>query len=153
MRLLVPKNHAVSWHQLVWLKYSIPIYSFVLWIWMLCLNRLNTKDRLVRWRVISNLRCPLCTGAYESGEHLFSQCNYVAYVRSRIQESLLLYRGGLPWSRELQWMEHHLKNNFFSNQFRKLALGASFIEQQFPPTLPTGRKGKERDSKDRLVTG
>ena len=91
MRLLVPEEHTISWHQLVWFKHSIPRHSFVLW--MLCLNRLNTKDRLVKWGVISDPWCPLCTTAYESCEHLFFQCNYAAYVWSIIQESLLMYRG------------------------------------------------------------
>lgn len=64
------QGQKVYWYKLVWGKGYIPRYAMILWL--LCIRRLNTKDRLEKWRVrIIEEECVLCQAEKESIEHLF----------------------------------------------------------------------------------
>lgn len=54
VELLGSRSIEVSWAKLVWFKGHIPRYAFIMWL--LCRNRLTTKDRLLRIHRISKER-------------------------------------------------------------------------------------------------
>ncbi|KAL3509711.1 hypothetical protein ACH5RR_029112 [Cinchona calisaya] len=65
----------------VWFKYHVPRYAFVLWL--LCKKRLMTRDRLKAWGVQTDSLC-VCCMEEESMEHLFFECRCSARVWLRI---------------------------------------------------------------------
>ncbi|KAJ9561549.1 hypothetical protein OSB04_006709 [Centaurea solstitialis] len=63
----------VHWHKSVWFKGHIPKHSFCLWI--ACLNRLPTQDRIQNWKHDPpDMVCSLCGTCPDSHEHLFFDC-------------------------------------------------------------------------------
>ncbi|KAJ9561655.1 hypothetical protein OSB04_006815 [Centaurea solstitialis] len=77
------QHPAVPWYLSVWFKGHIPKHSFCLWV--ACLNRLPTQDRIYNWKQNPpDMRCGLCGCCLDSHDHLFFQCNYSSVVWTRI---------------------------------------------------------------------
>lgn len=75
----------VGWCMAVWQKDEIPRpqtpdpkCSFI--FWLVCKDRLRTRDRLKRWGVIEVSSCLLCGTAEESRDHLFFECCFVLNI-------------------------------------------------------------------------
>lgn len=66
------RNARVRWHQLVWQKDQIARYSFI--CWLVCKDRLRTKNKLYRWGVVEDDRCVLCGMNGEDRYHIFFMC-------------------------------------------------------------------------------
>jgi len=62
-----PIGSAVSWGWVVWEQWSLPKYSFILWLAVL--GKLRTRDRLVF--VLTDPNCMFCRQVEESYSHLF----------------------------------------------------------------------------------
>ena len=62
----------VPWYGLVWYKDAVPRCSFI--FWLVCKNRLRTRDRLRRWGLIQDSNCMFCGLEEESRNHLFFYC-------------------------------------------------------------------------------
>ena len=56
-------------HHLVCFEKYIPKHSFI--SWLLFKNRLSTKDKLVKWGIMTKIKCVLCYTGNESWNHLF----------------------------------------------------------------------------------
>lgn len=65
-----------SWHH-------NPRWSIIQW--MAILGRSNTKDRLLRWGMLMDDQCVLCSASVANHDHLFLQCPYSAQVWKSIQ--------------------------------------------------------------------
>ena len=68
----------VNWYELIWHQDNIPRCSMILWI--VCHDRLRTKDRLLKWCIIDNSTCVLCGFNEEKRNHLFFYCSFSAMV-------------------------------------------------------------------------
>ncbi|XP_039004076.1 uncharacterized protein LOC120131037 [Hibiscus syriacus] len=101
------RGEKVDWHRLVWFPSHVPKFSLI--AWMAILDRLPTKDRLVRFGVMAEPGCRLCMSGLESRNHLFWDCAY----SSAISNSLLLACGlqlhGSSWEDHLGWMINNWK--------------------------------------------
>ena len=64
----------VFWHKAVWISRAIPRHNFH--AWLVVLNRIPTRDRLINWGIQVDDRCLLCNSNQESRDHLFFTCNY-----------------------------------------------------------------------------
>ena len=64
---LIGSSAHVSWSKLVWHRTSLPKARFI--FWMAMLNKLKTKDHLMRIDVTPDDCCPLCCTACESIAH------------------------------------------------------------------------------------
>ncbi|XP_056698474.1 uncharacterized protein [Spinacia oleracea] len=73
---LAPVVCKVPWTNAVWDKLSIPKHRFISWLAML--ERLNTKDILVKMGITADMLCFLCGSAVENHKHLFFECHYSA---------------------------------------------------------------------------
>ena len=63
-------HEVVPWYSLVWFKGHIPKHSFCLWL--ACLKRLPTQDRLFLWKhEPPDMKCSLCLSCMDSHSHLF----------------------------------------------------------------------------------
>ncbi|XP_060972111.1 uncharacterized protein LOC133038082 [Cannabis sativa] len=72
--LLKPNHDKVAWSREVWARLNIPKHSVILWLAML--NRLKTKERLVKFGIQIESRCRLCNAHSENTQHLFFNCSF-----------------------------------------------------------------------------
>ncbi|XP_039063442.1 uncharacterized protein LOC120208171 [Hibiscus syriacus] len=68
----------VNWHKLIWFPAHIPKFSLISWI--VILDRLLTKDRLVRFGLAIDNVCGLCGLGIESRDHFFVECSFAKEV-------------------------------------------------------------------------
>ncbi|KAJ9561654.1 hypothetical protein OSB04_006814 [Centaurea solstitialis] len=81
---LVGHFDRVDWTKMVWFKGHIPKHAFCLWL--ACLWRLPTQDRMYSWKQDHHeLRCSLCNACMDSHSHLFFECSFASDVWSRIK--------------------------------------------------------------------
>ncbi|KAL4379553.1 hypothetical protein GQ457_02G032180 [Hibiscus cannabinus] len=59
----------VIWHRLIWYSLHVPRHSIILW--MTLLDRLPTKDRLLRMGIVVEETCLNCGVMHETRDHLF----------------------------------------------------------------------------------
>ncbi|KAJ9539210.1 hypothetical protein OSB04_031943 [Centaurea solstitialis] len=77
-------HNRVSWNGMVWYKDHIPKYSFCLWL--ACLRRLPTQDRLRSWKDDPPDRmCSLCGNCEDSHDHLFFACSFSAMIWRKVK--------------------------------------------------------------------
>ncbi|XP_060965502.1 uncharacterized protein LOC133034432 [Cannabis sativa] len=72
-KLLSPAATGLNWCKEVWARLNTPKHSVTLRLAML--NRLKTKDRLVKFGMQVNERCCLCDAQALTSQHLFFECN------------------------------------------------------------------------------
>uniref|UniRef100_A0A803NL60 Reverse transcriptase zinc-binding domain-containing protein n=1 Tax=Cannabis sativa TaxID=3483 RepID=A0A803NL60_CANSA len=65
----IPKLH---WCKEVWSRLNTPKHSLILWLVML--DKLKTKDRLLKMGIKLQETCNLCTECNETIQHLFFEC-------------------------------------------------------------------------------
>ncbi|XP_074265930.1 uncharacterized protein LOC141588384 [Silene latifolia] len=78
------------WLPLVWNRLSLPKDNFICWLFIQ--QRLQTKDRLLRFGVINDGLCYLCGMAPETHSHLFFYCSFSARCAGKIRQWL-----GVDW--------------------------------------------------------
>lgn len=90
----------VDWYRALWHKDAIPRCSFILWL--VCKDRLQTRDRLKRKGVIVDSGCVLCGATEETRDHLFCDCNFTKEVCHRaLKRNQQNYRCR-GWQQELE---------------------------------------------------
>uniref|UniRef100_A0A803QBL0 Reverse transcriptase zinc-binding domain-containing protein n=1 Tax=Cannabis sativa TaxID=3483 RepID=A0A803QBL0_CANSA len=83
---LCPTVSRVNWSNEVWNRLNTPKHSFV--FWLAIQNRLKTRDRLLRFQIITDPSCLLCSGNAETCEHLFFHCPFSSECLQRIKNWL-----------------------------------------------------------------
>ncbi|XP_077210015.1 uncharacterized protein LOC143845522 [Tasmannia lanceolata] len=112
----IREHHSkIAWASSVWFKGHIPKMSFTAWLGLHQI--LSTKDMLIFLGQNREIRCPLCSAASESIDHLFFQCSYSAWI-----------------SRSVLW-----RFNIRRKQKRKLMEEEEWMRTTFPGSnqLPT----------------
>ncbi|KAG2307466.1 hypothetical protein Bca52824_027214 [Brassica carinata] len=62
------------WTRVIWTPRSIPRQSFH--AWLVALNRIPTRDRLIGWGLQVPSVCLLCNSTDESRDHLYWDCTF-----------------------------------------------------------------------------
>ncbi|XP_039067051.1 uncharacterized protein LOC120212942 [Hibiscus syriacus] len=101
------KKEKVSWEHLIWFPLHIPRMSIV--AWMVFLNRLPTKDRLIHMGIELDGRCELCSDGVERRDHLFNDCTFVVGLWSKILQTCRIHYRGLCWNDTLSWAATNFK--------------------------------------------
>lgn len=81
-----------------------PKSTFVTWLALH--NRLATKDRMLKWNMISDGICSLCQGCDEDLPHLVFECSYTTDIWTQVLPRSGVYRavGNVRnWSDEVLW--------------------------------------------------
>ncbi|XP_039063088.1 uncharacterized protein LOC120207735 [Hibiscus syriacus] len=78
------KENKVPWHSLIWFLQHIPKHSLI--AWMAILDRLPTRDQLMRMRIITEGNYVLCNDKLESRNHLLFDCD----TASNLWKNILL---------------------------------------------------------------
>ena len=71
---LIRSNPRVNWCKFVRHRSSVPKSRFI--FWMAMLNKLKTKDHLMRFGVTPDNCCPICCIDSESSSHLYFSCGF-----------------------------------------------------------------------------
>lgn len=75
-----PSGTLPPWFSFVWAKLHVPKFSFN--AWLVILERLLTKDRMLRFHMHTDTRCVMCGVDDETHAHLFCHCSYVKQIYS-----------------------------------------------------------------------
>ncbi|WZZ05910.1 hypothetical protein YC2023_091831 [Brassica napus] len=129
----------VQWASAVWSSKGIPRQSFH--TWLVVLDRLPTRDRLINWGLQVSPLCLLCNSTTESRNHLYLECPYsfelwsLAAAKCRLQplrnwSALLNQMINLPqpkpskllslllWKSVLYWIWRERNQRLHQNTFR-----------------------------------
>ncbi|XP_062099834.1 uncharacterized protein LOC133805685 [Humulus lupulus] len=86
-QLLCTASNRTQWCSEVWGRLNIPKLSIILWLAML--DRLKTKQRLLRFQMVNNSLCLFCDIHEESVTHLFFDCHLskrcIQQVKAKMQ--------------------------------------------------------------------
>lgn len=123
---LAGREDKVTWHQLVWSSPMIPRCSFILWL--VLKQRLPTKDRLLKWGIISTDSCCFCNSATESLEHLFFSCPFTNEIWRNILLATGIQRAPLSWRREISWFCRRTKGKSKLCRARRLSLAVTVYQ-------------------------
>ncbi|XP_074265773.1 uncharacterized protein LOC141588218 [Silene latifolia] len=85
LRVHKPK---VDWRFLCWNTLNIPKCSFVFWEFLL--QRLPTRDRLIRRGLSIDPTCPICLSIAENHYHLFYDCPFSVNCHQLLQAHLVV---------------------------------------------------------------
>ncbi|XP_058222933.1 uncharacterized protein LOC131332653 [Rhododendron vialii] len=117
------KSEKVPWASLVWFPRNVPKWAFILWL--ACLKRLSTKDRLRKWGMEVDPTCVLCSQADESLQHLFFHCCYSSNIWEVILYRFQIQRKADLWNSEVSWAIHFCRGNSFQSLLFKLVFAAA----------------------------
>ena len=62
------------WASMVWARFSIPKHKFILW--HAVQDRLKTKKRLQKMKIVIDSYCLICGKVNETSDHLFFNCEF-----------------------------------------------------------------------------
>ncbi|XP_070040460.1 uncharacterized protein [Nicotiana tomentosiformis] len=97
------------------------------WIFILRLaahGKLATKDRLMKWGVISGQECPLCLTQNESINHIFFQCDMSIQVWCKLLQWQGINRAAMPWLEELKWAEDYARGRSATAEIYRMTLAS-----------------------------
>ncbi|XP_058217275.1 uncharacterized protein LOC131328341 [Rhododendron vialii] len=116
------RGEKVQWASLVWFSRSVSKWSFILWL--ACLRRLSTKERLRHRGLTIDSVCVLCSQRDETLQHLFFACSYFRSIWMVILQRFLVQRDPEEWDSELRWAIDHCRGKSFRSFLLKLVLAA-----------------------------
>ncbi|KAJ9535929.1 hypothetical protein OSB04_un000909 [Centaurea solstitialis] len=94
---LIGHLELVAWTSSVWFKGHIPKHSFCMWV--ACLHRLPTQDRIAEWKhEPPDLLCSLCGLVRDSHDHLFFECTFSRQVWLKIMDEVDWFDFPCSWS-------------------------------------------------------
>ncbi|XP_038990693.1 uncharacterized protein LOC120113695 [Hibiscus syriacus] len=109
----------VRWHKIIWFPAHIPKFSLI--SWMAILDRLSTKDRLIRFGLTMDADCVVCGTGLESRDHLFADCPFSREVWNAVLSSCGFRSVMLNWDDRLNWLIDNLRGNSLRVRILKLA--------------------------------
>ncbi|GAB2211181.1 hypothetical protein Droror1_Dr00016473 [Drosera rotundifolia] len=91
------KEKNMDWIQqkIVWHRSIFPRYGFI--VWLVCHDRLCTKQKLCRMGVIVEDGCVLCNKQVETWVHIFFVCDNVIQVLRGLEAVMKLKIKPRPW--------------------------------------------------------
>lgn len=155
------------WTKAIWTSRSIPRQSFH--VWLLALNRIPTRDRLLSWGLQVPPLCLLCNNANESRDHLYWDCGFsfdlwsIVADRCRINPSRTWERSLnqmstltasiagrsltlLGWQATIYWIWNERYSRLHTNQFRSVDSIFSIIDHQVRNKIQSFRETNPKSS-------
>ncbi|XP_058782890.1 uncharacterized protein LOC131657518 [Vicia villosa] len=118
-RKLLNNSQDVPWKRLFFDNAARPRAIFTLW--MVCLGRIATKTRLMKFAILDNNSCVMCTGN-EDLNHLFFLCDRTKSIWQEVLPWLQEDHGTGGWEHELKWMIHRCNHKGWKSNLLKTAL-------------------------------
>ncbi|XP_039000807.1 uncharacterized protein LOC120126781, partial [Hibiscus syriacus] len=92
----------VLWHRIVWFPLHIPKLNII--SWMAILDRLPTRNRLIKMGIASDELCILCNEIPENRNHLFVHCTYATSLWNTILSLTSLSNIHNTWESRINWV-------------------------------------------------
>ncbi|XP_056844021.1 uncharacterized protein LOC130496191 [Raphanus sativus] len=155
----------VQWASAIWAKKGIPRHDFH--GWLVVLDRLPTRDRMLGWGLQVSPLCLLCNSSAESRSHLYMDCNFsydlwcLAASRCNIQPyrswtalldqmmSLTSSRSSnlltlLVWKSVMYWVWHERNQRLHVGAFRNTDSLFKTIDHQIRNRIQSFRETSPR---------
>ncbi|XP_019226299.1 PREDICTED: uncharacterized protein LOC109207768 [Nicotiana attenuata] len=114
----------VAWKGLMYQNQARPKATFILWLLMH--GRLQTADRLKKWKIQIDDLCCFCKQALETKEHLFAECRYGRDMWSRLMQWIQIQVNLPSWTEWQQWITQKTKGRSQMARILKLIV-AEFV--------------------------
>ncbi|XP_038994912.1 uncharacterized protein LOC120119092 [Hibiscus syriacus] len=88
---------------------------------MVILNRLPTKDRLIRFGLEMDNGCIMCGNGLETRDHLFANCSFAKEVWDAVLVVCGIRSGLYNWDERMDWLVENLRGKSPRVRFLKLA--------------------------------
>ncbi|XP_039029330.1 uncharacterized protein LOC120163460 [Hibiscus syriacus] len=118
------KHEKVPWHKPIWFPLHIPKFNII--TWFAILDRLPTRERLIRMGITIVGSCTLCNDALETRNYLFADCAMDATLWNGILNLSLLAKPHMSWDNKLAWASSTWKGKSLLTTIMKIAW-CSFI--------------------------
>ncbi|KAE8701642.1 PHD finger family protein [Hibiscus syriacus] len=105
---------------------AIPALMQDIVTWMAILDRLPTREKLIRMGITTEGSCTLCNDGLETRNHLFADCAMVDSLWNRILNLSLLTKPHMSWDNKLAWAISSSKGKSILTTIMKIAW-CSFI--------------------------
>lgn len=100
----------VEWRKLLCNNQSSPKWIFILYIALQ--GRLYTRDKLIKWGILTSPFCSLCEGGAEDHEHLFFKCNYSTATWRKLLYWIGINRDAQGWTEKSAGLQNmHQEDN------------------------------------------
>ncbi|KAE8697669.1 hypothetical protein F3Y22_tig00110610pilonHSYRG00044 [Hibiscus syriacus] len=113
------KRDKVPCHKLIW--FPLHILKFSIITWLAILDRLPTRERLIRMGITTVGSCVLCNDALESRNHLFADCAMAASLWKEILNLTHLAKYPMSWDNMLAWASTTWKGKSLLTSIMKIA--------------------------------
>ncbi|XP_038993929.1 uncharacterized protein LOC120117773 [Hibiscus syriacus] len=113
------KREKVRWEHLIWFPLHVPRMSIV--AWMVVLNRLPTKVKLINMGMKLDGLCDLCNAELEDKDHLFNDYGFVSGIWRSILQTCKIPHMILCWSDSLDWAVVNFRGKSLLVSILKLA--------------------------------
>ncbi|XP_039022529.1 uncharacterized protein LOC120155005 [Hibiscus syriacus] len=141
------KHDKVPWHKLIRFPLHIPKFSVI--TWLAILDRLPTRDKLLRMGLTTVGYCVFCNDALETRNHLFADCIVITSLWNGILQLSLLSVPHMPWEIKLAWGASTWKGKSLLTSIMKTA-SCAFIYKVWEERNCRIFRGKFRTIEDLL---
>ncbi|XP_058782973.1 uncharacterized protein LOC131657613 [Vicia villosa] len=109
----------VDWRYIFYKNKARPRAQFI--AWLICHGKQASKDRLVRFNMLTDATCELCRNCEESRDHLFFECPSNYDIWKQILHWLSYDHSPQPWNEELRWIMHETSRKGSKAQILRIA--------------------------------
>ncbi|XP_039006662.1 uncharacterized protein LOC120134275 [Hibiscus syriacus] len=88
---------------------------------MVILDKLPTRDRLIRFGVVNDDACVVCGSSMKSRNHLFADCSYAKNVWNVVLGLCGIHSIADSWDQRLNWLVVSMKGKSLRTRILKLA--------------------------------
>ncbi|XP_058783429.1 uncharacterized protein LOC131658112 [Vicia villosa] len=117
---LIPDVPTVSWSRLIQHNQERP--RAIVSLWLACQDRMATKVRLKRIRLLQNDLCSFCNEAPEDFNHLLIDCRIGSEVWKNVIQWLQVRHTPCNWQEELNWLVNSTRGKGFMQTMIKLSI-------------------------------
>ena len=89
------KGNEVNWWNLIWFSLNIPRHSFI--GWLAILNKLPTKERMLKWGFNVDGNCVFCRNAIETRNHIFFDYSFSKKIWRNVMALCLISDPQFCW--------------------------------------------------------
>ncbi|XP_058741051.1 uncharacterized protein LOC131613393 [Vicia villosa] len=112
----------VPWKHLMYQNYAKPRARFILWLSLL--DRLNTKDMLLKRGSIIDVGCIFCK-EMETVHHLFFECQVTNQIWRIVLQHIRYDKSPMGWTQERAWLNIKTKRKGWHGDLLKIAIAES----------------------------
>ncbi|XP_058726146.1 uncharacterized protein LOC131597466 [Vicia villosa] len=116
---LMEQSEDMDWKGLIMGNQARPRAKIILWL--ACHGRLATKDRLVKFGMISDTKCEFCLES-ETLQHMFFECSATRSIWKEVMRWLHIENQEGGWMQVKNWSIKLCKSKNWRKEFYKIAL-------------------------------